>query len=163
MAAKRKSFLLLLIFFTGFNLSAQAKKPEFSAKQKDDIREAVYRELLPNTKKRYSPDVYFLAIKRSNGYTDTNKRLLVRLQHLGYRLRPYSACKIVSRSQVRDKAANAKGTIIFVDEIKHLSNNKASVIGGYHANNKAAMQAEYTVELKNGKWIITNIQHCIVA
>jgi hypothetical protein len=86
------------------------------------------------------------------------------MHSLGYHLKPYSECKIGTPcNQVRDNATNAKGAIIYVDEIKHLSNIKAVVLGGYYANGKAASGAEFTIELRNGKWIVTNIKHCWVA
>jgi len=129
-----------------------AKEPEFSAKQKDDIREVVLRWLLPDTKQRYGESVYFLRVDDH----DPSKGLLARFQGLGASVKPASASKRLKKlMQVVDRKTNEKGAILFVDQIKRISDTKAVMEGGYIGNGRAAAFYDFAVELKKGKWLVT--------
>jgi len=141
-----------------------AKTPQFTAKQQDDIREAVFRKLLPDTKMRYNPDVYFLALSDEKGLRDPTKAFIVRLKDCKLSIKPQSASKRSERlDQVRDKATDAEGAIVYVEPIKHLADTKAELEGGYYANGRAGAIHKFAVELRRGKWVVTKQKLLIVS
>jgi hypothetical protein len=172
-ALRLSAILLLVVFLAGCGAVTKKITPLAvagdSAPHADDIREAVFRYLIARCNTSYYK-VCFLSIeRRGSGDTaklqtedsDPSDEFLRRFTDLSIPVKRESDCTGGTRG-VFDKKTNAQGLIFNVGKITQHSATSAEIEGGYYAAGLSASGNTYTVEKKNGKWIVTkDVMHWI--
>ena len=141
-----------------------------------NIKEAMYRHLLEG--KQNDLSYYFLASKKG----DEDKKVIERLQDIRPKALPRSMSKVYNAKEMRELTGQAdnfelmtRGTLVHHKEnggkgiiygiycINKISDTKVVVTWGDYANMLGASESKSTLELIDGKWIVTKTEEVWVS
>ena len=142
----------------------------------NNIKEAMYRHLLEG--KQNDLSYYFLASKKG----DEDKKVIERLQDIRPKVLPLSMSKVYNAKEMRELTGQAdnfelmtRGTLVHHKEnggkgiiygiycINKISDTKVVVTWGDYANMLGASESKSTLELIDGKWIVTKTEEVWVS
>lgn len=149
-----KRFVILPVLLLVLSLSIGCETKQSQSVNRNAIRVAVFKKLLPDTKTRFGPEVYFLAISGKSGYQDPGKSIMKHFQGSKLCIKPFTKTGCEINFAVKDKATGKAGMIISVGQIKVLSKTKAEVECGYFVNGRHGKWYCFTAALKDGKWTV---------
>ncbi len=123
----------------------------------EDIWEATFRHQFgPNIPEQQNPvKVYFLSFydEAAGKNTDPSAAFLKRFAGNQPRVAPVS--EGTAEKEVRDAKTGEEGIIFRVYSIRWISETKVEVGGGYDAGSWSASTNTFTLEKKEGKWVVT--------
>jgi hypothetical protein len=129
----------------------------------DDIREVVFRYQFENSDpvKWERNWVYFLQLMP--GRKSPSERFMKRFAGHVPPVKPLSDCVIVKRNgTVIDKETGEQGIIFCIVEIKWVDEYKVEVDGSFYVANLCGEGHIYSVEWKDGAWVVTkDVMYCI--
>ena len=99
---------------------------------------------------------YFLEVTdlKSGKQIDPSPAFLKRFAGHKPRVAAVSQCSASADKGVRDKKTGEQGLIFSVDDIYWISETQVRVGGGYYEAGLSASGNTYTLEKKNGKWVV---------
>jgi len=142
----------------------------------NNIKEAMYRHLLENRDTNLS--YYFLGTKKN----DETKEVLNRLQDIKPKVLPASMSKVYNKKEmlaltgrvddfylmtrgtlVHHKRDKGEGIVYYILCIRKVSDTKVVVTWGDYANMLGASESHSTLELIDGKWVVTDTKQIWVS
>jgi len=132
----------------------------------EDIREAIFRHQFPKDGGGGQDPLkaYFLSVTddKTGKSIDPSTAFLKRFAGNQPRVAGDSECKPSAEKGVLDIKTGERGIIFFVGTIRWISETKVEVGGGYYEGNLSASGNTYTLEKKDGKWVVVNdVMHWI--
>ena len=145
--------LLGSLLVLGLQENVPPSKLELTAAEQDDIREAVFRYEFENNAsgQKRNAKVYFLSLGKDK---ETDDAFIARFKDHKPPVKKRSQSK--EDFEVFDKETGERGLIFSAVTIKVVDANKVKVDGGYYEAQLSASGDVYTVERKDGKWIVTD-------
>jgi hypothetical protein len=149
------SLLLGCLLVLGFQENVPRSKVELTATDLDDIREAVFRYQFEHyaAGRQRRVKVYFLSFGDDKEPDDT---FLARFKDHKPPVKKRSQSK--GGFEVTDKETGKRGLIFSAVTIKVVDANKVQVDGGSYEGVRSASGNVFTVERKDGKWLVTKDQ-----
>jgi len=148
-----------LVFVSLFGVGVQEPAPtgklNLTAAQQDDIREAVFRYQFEHNAsgQQQNAKVYFLSFGKDKEPGDA---FIARFKDHKPPVKKRSQSK--GQFEVIDKETGERGLIFTVGAIKVVDAAKIQVEGGYYEAGLSSSGNVYTVERKDGKWVVTKDQ-----
>jgi hypothetical protein len=144
------------LFVLGMQGEATRSKLELTAAEQDDIREAVFRYQFEHNAsgQRQNATFYFLSYGKDKEPGDD---FIVRFKDHKPPVKKRSQSSKVE-GEVIDKETGERGLIFSAVTIKVIDANKVQVDGGYYEGGLSSSGNVYTLERKEGKWIVTKDQ-----
>jgi hypothetical protein len=127
-------------------------KPPAPPQNQDDVLEAVVRYEI--AKHSLGPnEIYFIQINDA----DPSAEFLSRLKDITP-IKVYSKCKNTPAAGWNDIETGRHGTVIFARGVDINVNGTATANGGYNRASLAWSAYTYTLEWKNGKWVVVKTE-----
>jgi len=145
--------LLGSLLVLGLQENVPPSKLDLTAAEQDDIREAVFRYEFENNAsgQKRNAKVYFLSLGKDKEPDDA---FIARFK--GHKPPVKKRSQSSGELEVFDKETGERGLIFSAVMIKVVDANKVKVDGGYYEAELSASGDVYTVERKDGKWIVTD-------
>jgi ankyrin repeat protein len=131
----------------------------------EDIEEATFRhQFAKNASGQQSATgAYFLSIQDKLGKAvDPSTEFLQRFAGNKPRVAPVSQCKASPEKGVQDTKTGEQGLIFSIESLRWKSETEVEVDGGYYEAGLSASGNTYTLQKKNGKWVVVkDVMHWI--
>jgi hypothetical protein len=149
------ALMLASLLAPGTQGQASGSKFELTAAEQDDIREAVFRYQFEHNAsgQKQNAKVYFLSLGKDKEPGDA---FIARFKDHKPPVKKLSQAQ--KTFEVIDKETGERGLIFRAVTIKVIDANKVQVDGGYYEGGLSSSGNVYTVERKEGKWIVTKDQ-----
>lgn len=126
-----------------------------------DLREAALRPMFAKNASGQQQRARVFCIQLEHE-SDPTPSFLARFGDVKIPVRPASACTQSADQGVVDKTTKARGLAFRVDAVRRIDADHAEVDGGYYEAGLSASGNTYTLERKNGRWVVTkDVMHWI--
>ena len=140
---------------------AVALPPGVTDADADDVREATFRHMFKKNASGQKQTAHVFCIDLEND-TSAPAAFVARFRDVKIPVKPGSACNASTPLGVVDRSNGAQGLQFRIDGITFADAEHARVEGGYYEASLSASGNTYTLEKKNGKWIVTkDVMHWI--